>query len=293
MASAKEIPPGGEGKIDVTFKTKGKQGKQTKKVTVTTNDPDNPTVYLTVSAEIVVQFGFSTPRINFGKLKEDPLTSKTLTAIGEELASVSIKSVAVVNKAHENYYDVKVEESGKGAERKLQLIITPTKKIPIGRFFDQLNVMTDLPDAKPILLRVSGERVGPVEAYPRSLLLRKTLQGTITGSILLRSVDKKAFQVLAATCKDPRAIVNIHAVQAADTVKIDASLPDDFHDPVFRSELSLKIDKDGQFDLEVPILLSSPPSRPPLPMPTHPLSTHSNGREKLPGEMPPPPSLPQ
>lgn len=273
MASAKEIPPGGEGKIAVTFKTKGRHGKQTKGITVKTNDPDAPAVRLTVSADIAVRFGFKYPRLNFGRVKENLSISKRLPAIGEELASVSIQSVEIVNQAHAAYYEVRVEDSGEGDERNLQLIITATKKIPPGRFYDQLKVTTDPPEVGPVFVRLYGERVGPVEAFPRSLFLKESSGGTLSGSITLRSSDKKKFQVLLAKAIDPRLIVRVHELNASDTIQIDASLPDDFKDLVFRSELIVRIRKDKQFDLRVPVYLASRPLLPPLSGQKHPFST--------------------
>ncbi|MCF8294744.1 MAG: DUF1573 domain-containing protein [Bacteroidales bacterium] len=48
----KIIPPGGESKIDVTFRSAGKNGKQNKTITVITNDPTSPDVTLKVTGDI-------------------------------------------------------------------------------------------------------------------------------------------------------------------------------------------------------------------------------------------------
>ncbi len=48
----KVIPAGQESKIDVTFRSRGKKGKQNKTITVITNDPVNPTVTLKVTGLI-------------------------------------------------------------------------------------------------------------------------------------------------------------------------------------------------------------------------------------------------
>ena len=47
------IPPGGAGAIDVTFNLVGRQGFQTKTITVTCNDPDRPSVLLTLRGTVV------------------------------------------------------------------------------------------------------------------------------------------------------------------------------------------------------------------------------------------------
>ncbi len=52
LVSRKEIPPGGEGKIKVTFDSRGYAGKVIKYVYLESNDPENPRQELTITAEV-------------------------------------------------------------------------------------------------------------------------------------------------------------------------------------------------------------------------------------------------
>ena len=61
MASANEIPPGGEGKIDVHVSTGRSSRKIRQIVRVITNDPKNQEVRLTVTAD--VQADLDVPRV--------------------------------------------------------------------------------------------------------------------------------------------------------------------------------------------------------------------------------------
>lgn len=54
LLSKKEIAPGAEGEIKLTYNTRGFQGKNTKYIDVESNDPAQPRKRLTVSAEIEV-----------------------------------------------------------------------------------------------------------------------------------------------------------------------------------------------------------------------------------------------
>lgn len=49
-----EIPPGQSSQINISFDSTGRTGTQTKNVTVTSNDPQNPSLVLTFTCEIVV-----------------------------------------------------------------------------------------------------------------------------------------------------------------------------------------------------------------------------------------------
>ena len=64
MASAKEIPPGGEGQIDVTFKTGKAIGPIAKSITVTSNDPVNPSLTLQVKADLEALFVAKPDRVH-------------------------------------------------------------------------------------------------------------------------------------------------------------------------------------------------------------------------------------
>lgn len=52
-ARSTTVPPGGEGSIDVTFNLAGRVGYQTKTITVTCNDPEQPTLLLTLKGTVI------------------------------------------------------------------------------------------------------------------------------------------------------------------------------------------------------------------------------------------------
>ena len=52
MVSAADLPPGGEGKIEVKVSTNGLNGPLTKTIEVFSNDPATPRLRLTVSGRV-------------------------------------------------------------------------------------------------------------------------------------------------------------------------------------------------------------------------------------------------
>ena len=67
MLSAKQVPPGEVGKIEVSVKTEG-QTALNKSVTVTTNDPSQPQITLNLTANVVPEFVLSERNIYFGSV---------------------------------------------------------------------------------------------------------------------------------------------------------------------------------------------------------------------------------
>lgn len=244
----------------------GRQGKLTKNISVTTNDPDNTIVRLSITADIVVMFGFDSQRIHFNRLKRHELVSKTLNAVGGKLPDVKILSVTVDNPEHVDYYQIEIDDSGEGETRRLGLVITPTDKIPIGRFGDKLVVKTNLEPVSTYDVYVSGDLLGPIEVVPHALVLRSSSENEpLSGSISLKRTETTAFKVVSATCRDDRVRVHVSEPDTDGTVTIDMTLPGDFSDDRFRSELVIQTDVQEQPELTIPVhgyRQKPPPKRP-------------------------------
>jgi hypothetical protein len=232
----------------------GRQGKLTKNISVTTNDPDNTIVRLTVTADIVVMFGFDTQRVHFNRLKRHEMVSKTLNAVGGRLPDVKILSVTVDNLEHADYYQIEIADSGEGETRQLGLVITPTDAIPIGRFGDKLVVKTDLEKVSTYDVYISGDLLGPIEVVPHALVLRSPSENEpLSGSISLKRTETTAFKVVSATCRDDRVHVHVSEPDTDGTIMIDMTLPGDFSDDRFRSELVIKTNLQEQPELMIPV----------------------------------------
>ena len=78
MLSAKQIQPGQTGQIEVRVDTEGITSKLSKTVTVTTNDPRQPLVSLTLMATARPEFTLSDSRIAFGSVPLGKEVSKEI-----------------------------------------------------------------------------------------------------------------------------------------------------------------------------------------------------------------------
>ena len=94
MASANEIPPGGEGKIDVHVSTGRSSRKIRQIVRVITNDPKNQEVRLTVTAN--VQAGLEVPSLLRFE-GEEPATAQ-VTLKNNTNAPVELSAITSSNK---------------------------------------------------------------------------------------------------------------------------------------------------------------------------------------------------
>ena len=162
--SETDIPPGGEGKIEVTFDTGSKKGKQVKTITVTSNDPRNPTAKLKVTAFIEVEFGFVPSSLGFGKVDLSQAVSKSAKILIKDpshtkLAQLKTSSDFVL--ARVNDQD---DEDASGGSISVEITLSPG--LPLGRFTEFVTATStdaSLPEAK---LRIGGNVLGEVEVNP-------------------------------------------------------------------------------------------------------------------------------
>ena len=255
MASAKVVPPGEESKIEVTLNTHDRHGHQSKNVVVYTNDPENRRVTLNFTVEIDIAFGFESNKIDFGRFdKRTELPVKTLHSQGEFLSSVKIKSIAVKNEDHKDYYVIELLDSGPGPNRTIDLKVTATKRIPVGRFSDLLVVSTDLESTQDLELFMHGEILGPIVFRPKTLFLKSNNPNQpFSGRVNLQCIEKHAFRVLRAESDNPKMTFVISEPTVKGEVTIKASLPSDYSEERYNGLIKVITNLADQDEFYIPV----------------------------------------
>ena len=278
MASAKEIPPGGEGKIDVTFKTgAGSTGKREKHITVTTNDPEQKTVNLTVSTEIVEKIGISPNRVNFNQVKKGKEHVRYASVSGED------KDKTKLTGSESSNPNIKVEISPKGFDedryRQIKVILMPT--IRAGRFFERVTIHTDHQDMKDIQLDVIGDVTGEVTVMPNQLHFGLFQKGNqIERVIVLKATEDTIFKVLEIKSTIPEITTSIETVEAGRQYRVHAQLNEGFAGDTLKGSLIIKTDlkEDSIIEIDIagrmlpPTAQQAAPANPPPPQQTPPVS---------------------
>jgi hypothetical protein len=252
LASAKEIPPGGEGKIDITFKTgSGSGGKREKHITVTTNDPEKKTVSLTVNTEVVETLGITPIRINFNQVKRGQEHVHFASVSGEDKDATKLTGFESPNP------NIKVEINPKGfdgdKDQQLKIILMPTMKT--GRFFERVKILTDHKTIKDIQLNVIGSVVGDVTVAPNQVhfgLFRKDKKPT-ERFLTIKSVGEATFKILEVTSSIPEVTTSLETVVEGKEYKLRSALSDSFAGESLNGKLTIKTDLINEGIIEVPI----------------------------------------
>ena len=137
MLSAKQIAPGGSGRIEVAVNTQGQTAIH-KSVVVVTNDPKQPQISLSLSGIVIPEFGLSERFIYFGSVPPGKeIVKEVLITIPPE------KSVKVLSaESTDQYVTVKLEPVPGSAGRKTRLIATQKSDTKPGYHFGAVVIKT-------------------------------------------------------------------------------------------------------------------------------------------------------
>ena len=248
MASAKEIPPGGEGKIDATLRTGARGGKTTKTITVTTNDPDQRTTQLKLSAEVQVALALEPYLINFGRFKKGEAPVRYVSVIGDDKDSVKIISAEAKQKS------LKVELNPKGFENnkdnRIKISVLPDMKV--GQFRDVIAVTTDHKANKNMNISVFGEVIGDIVVTPRSFSFGFFERGKAPEKIVtLKANPPATFKVLKAESTSPEVTVENVTVKEGVEYQIKARIKDTFEKDSLRGNIVITTDNKEQPTIEI------------------------------------------
>jgi hypothetical protein len=153
-----QIPAGGKDKISVVINTQNRGGEMLRKrFTVTTNDPKNPSVDLSVFGMVK---GFVEINPNFVRLMGTK--GEKISATVKIVPQPTFPFKIVTAKATQGEYITQsIKALGKNPERDgYELTVTNTMKEP-GNYRDYIQIDTDLKEKPTIRIPVSGRVLEP------------------------------------------------------------------------------------------------------------------------------------
>lgn len=166
------IPPGGEGKISVEVRTEGYQGNVHKAARVTTNDPENSQVTISMKGKIWVPIQVSPGYANLVGIVGDAVeTVVSLQAQKKDPLKLAVKSVSVPEKITVELVQVEKDQSYQ---------VKIKNKIDEQTVYSgQVQLSTNYPEKPEILIRVNGNIRSVLEVRPNAINLGKMSQERI------------------------------------------------------------------------------------------------------------------
>jgi len=201
-----DIPPGGEGKIEVTFDSSHKKGQQKKSITVESNDPRNPRASLDVSALVEVVFGFEEYNLDMGKIRKGESVSKTATLLVKDPSI--IKTIKFTSSSSYITANLSKTPAGSGTEKgRLNVEVSGTSAMPVGRISATITARAGDRSVLEATLQIMGAVTGDVDISPEAV---RFFMDT------LKNDSKFAKQIIRVTSNVDEARLHLLDIKDAD-----------------------------------------------------------------------------
>lgn len=190
-----KIYPGEQITVQARLVLKGRSGRQHKRISIESNDPDEPRLTLSLIGEAVAEAKVEPDRIYWGNLRADAAESKTVEIDFHESMPGRITGVGVTSSA----FDVDVETNKPGSSYRVR--IRPIPPLALGRFTTDVWVATDSPRYPRITIPMMGRVVSDIYVVPDELVLAPQAIGSSTNEpavrlLLVQSSLRKSFNIL-------------------------------------------------------------------------------------------------
>ena len=194
----KIIAPGGKQKVTARFNTKGRPGKQSKTVTVVSNDPEQANLKLTLTADVLTLVNVVPSTLILNNVRRGEVAPRALDVLaGSEEGEIEIVSLEVPGDIL-SYTTEPVDGKGRRGHR-LRFRVDPDASIGVVATSAKLKVRVgDKTEVKQI--RVQGTIIGDLAIRPASINLPKaSVRGIQLRPVTIESVARKPFQVFGAS----------------------------------------------------------------------------------------------
>ncbi len=164
---SKTLQPGQEEKLNASLNLKGRQGKLTKTVMVTTNDSANVSVILTLTGSVIAPIAIDPEVISIPTVEDDNPRSATLkVAAKKEDATFNIKSVKLDDM---DFMETEVKTVTPGKEYAVE--IRSKGPLPVGAHNGHMVIETDYLDRPIIFCSVNVHVIGSMLVMPPTITL--------------------------------------------------------------------------------------------------------------------------
>lgn len=212
----KTLAAGESSELTSKLRLKGMRGKQKKSITVESNDPKRPRLYLSLAGSVSTALYLDPSYANFGALGRDQVKSETIKLVSR---TPGVK-ITGVNKGKPDWLTVKILEEGHKSYP--GLILTTKPPLGPGALRGSILVDTNSKVGKQQRLLAYGHVQGALTTIPRTLLLRGDPTHMMTRSILVRPGTVKSFKVLDVAVPDP--LIGVKVAETSKSVyRIDLS----------------------------------------------------------------------
>jgi hypothetical protein len=225
-----KLNPGEKGELVFTLNVANIQkGHAEKHITVPSNDPENPSISLTVKADMTSLIDVSPQAVNVGAIRQGAVTNLAITVHRSDGSKLNLtKAEATQSFIHTQIAPDEKEPSN--AEVKLEVHGEGTPR----RFSDRVSLFLDDPTKPAFVVNVFGQLTGDLSLSPEQVLWgiadpehwSASNDAMITRNIRVSSNTDKPLEIMHVTSSLPDVKVSLSQIETGKVWEVVAKLPE-------------------------------------------------------------------
>lgn len=263
----REYGPGESGVIKATFDPKNRPGQQHKSITVASNDGRNPTMSLTLTADVVPNVRVDPQQLMLEPVQKGQSRTKLFKVFGRKpgFEVTAVRALPETMPFKVRVLETKDVEIGGEKQREVTVEVSLPAGSPVGQFFATLDVTTNEAKGGSVKAGVSGEVLGDLQVTPQRVSLGVVQPGqSFAGEVKISRRDGKPVKILKAEVKplseqpvDVTAALTSDAAGTMHTIKLSGVAPAGV--PRYSGELLVTTDVPGEEMVRIQTFLTIRP----------------------------------
>ncbi|MBI5118590.1 DUF1573 domain-containing protein [Candidatus Poribacteria bacterium] len=249
LLSKKEIAPGENGEIEVTFNSGNSSGQKKKSIYVSSNDLQQPKLELHIMAKVVIPVELKPLTLYWSADKNQPPNRRAELVLDQnvKLNVTKLESSSPAFKA--SVQPRKIDESGG-----YYIDVTYDGTLPPGEHRATLSVLTDNPEYSKLDIALICKVTGPVRAVPEVATLGVIKDDTLpTRIIRLYSTSGKSFEITEIKSTNPILKAEFSKENVPNSYQVKVSLTAKPPLGAFSEKLLIQTNDPEQASLQIPV----------------------------------------
>ncbi|HMB70980.1 MAG TPA: DUF1573 domain-containing protein [bacterium] len=199
-----ELKSGETQKIRVSFNSRNMEGGVTKKVTVKTNDPENPSIEIVLKANVHRSVKWEPRYVSFNQVGLGEEAEQVVTLEADKNLDLQVSEAYVRGGLRgdkdSKLFSVEISERRSGEERDAyDLTVRMADKRKPQRISESLIIVTNIADKDTVKIPVRGEVSGRISFSPSYAVLALVNPGEETTRDVMLSASDGTFKILNAS----------------------------------------------------------------------------------------------
>jgi len=253
-----ELKSGESKKIRVTFNSRNMEGGVTKKVTVKTNDPENPSMEIVLKANVHRALKWEPRYLSFNQVGLSDKAEQVVTLQGDKNLDLEVLAAYIQGglrgDKESKLFTVDVSERRPGDERDAyDLTIRMADRRKPQRISESLVIVTNVADKDTVKIPIRGEISGRIAFSPSYAVLALVNPGEETTRDVMLSTSEGTFQVLKAEVPDSPVKVEVVPEEQPGRVTIHLTYVGEESGANGVRQLRVETDDPDQPVIEIPV----------------------------------------